>query len=189
MAVRPTMQYLVDYVRDLIGDPSSGGVFSDQQIQDRLDLNRLDVYNKTICAADTLTSTGSYAWHDFFAPVGFWETDALLQRIDGPTLTADVSNYLLGNWHFNTALNVDEIVVTGRAYNVYSTCAKLCVSMQNELRTSFNSFTADGLTVQRVGRIADLRSLADDFSAMAWGWGWDDEITAQIRLVRRDIRG
>lgn len=182
MPVRPTCQYLIDYVRELINDPSGTGVLTDQQIQDRLDLSRQDVYAMELTAARTLTSTGTIEYHDFYSKFTFWETDAMIQNRSGVVKTADESSYLIGRWHFNSDVTDAPLVVTGRYFDVYGVCSKLLTQIVSELRTEFN-FSVDGLTVDRVSQIKNLQILATQYAGMSWGGA-----ASQIKLVRKDIQ-
>jgi hypothetical protein len=192
MTVRTSMGYIISFVRDLIGDPAGADQdYTDQQIQDRLDLNRMDISFGEIEAVFTYSTIGRSEWHDFIAPVGFWETDVYLQTSAGAIQTPDDPNYMLGRFHFDAQLTQDILFLTGKAYNVYGAAGHLVTAQASAVRGSFNSFTADGLTVQRVTRLADLRQQASDLISMGWGWGWPGETlgSTQIRLVRNDIRG
>jgi hypothetical protein len=176
------MQYIIEFVREQIHDTDSEQ-YTDQQIQDRLDMARLDLYSHKLCAADTLSSTGTYEWKDFYSKHGFWEEGTVLQAPDGTVLTPTTSEYLIGRWTFATHQNQLPMGATGRVYNVYGVCAKLLFQWENTLRNQFN-FTADGLTVQRIAQVKDLHALGLTFQAMSWG-----SPGTQIKLVRRDIRG
>jgi len=67
VAVRPTMGYIIQFVRELLNDTNPATYkFSDQQIQDRLDRARLDLYRSPLKAADQMNSAGSIEWHDFW---------------------------------------------------------------------------------------------------------------------------
>lgn len=184
MAVRPDMQYIIDFVRELINDPSDGTPqFTDQHIQDRLDMHRLDLYQDPLQEADTRTSTGTIEWHDFFARYGFWEEDYLVQEVNGTTATPDSVELIVGKFHYN-AHQPTPLMITGKVYNVYGVAAKVLTTWVSILRGQIQSWTADGTTVQRIGQIRDMRNLAADYSAMAWGWG----NTTQIKLRRKDLR-
>ena len=185
MAVRPTMAYLITFVRELINDPAGADqVFTDQQIQDRLDLNRLDRYAEKLKEADTLTASGSIEWHDFFSKLPFWETDLLIQDPDGDTKTPDVSEPLIGKFHFNAAQNELPLLITGKVYNVYGVAATLATMLVAELRAQIMSWTADGTTVTRIGQVQNLQKLAEKYYAMSWGWG----DSTQVKLVRKDLK-
>lgn len=181
MAVRPTMDYLITFVRELINDPAGASQqYTDQQIQDRLDLNRMDVYIEDLREADTLTTAGRIEWHDFYSKLPFWEEDAVIQEINGVTLTPDDSNFLLGRWHFN-AHQPFPIVITGKVYDMYTVAADFLLISISTLRNAFN-WTADGTTVQRISQVKDLQSQAAEFRSKGWSWA------KQIKLVRKDLR-
>lgn len=184
MAVRADMEYIIAFVRELINDPSDGTPqFTDQFIQDRLDMHRLDIYQECLQPADTRTSTGDIEWHDWFSRYGFWEEDYLVQKASGPTATPDSVELIVGKFHYNA--HQDEVlIITGKVYNVYGVAAKMLTTWISILRGQIQSWTADGTTVQRIGQIRDMRNLSMDYSAMAWGWG----NTTQIKLRRKDLR-
>lgn len=182
MPVRPEMQYIIDFVREQIHD-TDAEQYTDQQIQDRLDLHRVDLYSHQLRAADTLSSTGTYEWKDFYSKYRFWEEGAVLQAPNGTVLTPTTSEWLIGRWTFATHQNQLPVSATGRVYNVYMACAKLLFQWENTLRQQFN-FTADGLTVQRISQVKDLHSLGMTFQAMAWGGPG-----TTVKMVRKDIRG
>lgn len=182
MPVRATMQYIIDFVHTLIDVPGEEPL-ADQEIQDLLDLNRKDFYQKPLKAAETLSLTGDNERHDFWASFSFWEEDAVIQdRRAGTVVTADEDNYLLGMWHFDDDQPL-ELVVTGKVYNVYWVASKCALRLVQTMRGDFN-FTADGLTVQRIAQIRDLTSLAKDLSTQGWAGG-----IQTIKMVRKDLRG
>jgi hypothetical protein len=187
MAVRASMQFLIDYVRELINDTDTVGnteYFTDQQIQDRLDQHRLDAYLLPLTPVETLETNGQITWHDFFMPHPYWETDVLIQKLTGVAATPDTSDYRVGKFHFITAVN-ETLVATGRCYNVYMACSKLCFQLEAQLRNQFN-FTADGLTIQRITQVRDLHSQGVTFASMGWGGVGGG---TQTKLVRKDMRG
>lgn len=181
MPVRTTMQYLIDEVRALIGDPATDGKFTDQQIQDKLDLNRKDLYEEVLDSGDTITPSGVFEWLDFYSQYKYWEEDVVLQEFSGEVVTPDTEEPLIGRWTFVTSLNTPELMARGRVYDVYGVAGKLLHQMQNDLRNSFN-FTADGLTVQRISQVKDLQALADKYASMGW------KALQQVKLVRKDLR-
>lgn len=181
MAVRTTMQYLIEEVRLLIGDTAATESYTDQQIQDKLDLNRKDVYDAELQAGDQLMPDGTFEWHDFYAVYPFWETDVVIQKADGEVVTPTTTEPLIGRWTFTTDQEVPELYARGRIYDVYGVSSKLLLQLQNELRGMFN-FTADGMNVQRIAQIKDLQLLSDKYASMGWS------TLKQIKLVRRDVR-
>lgn len=184
MAVRPSMSYIITFVRDLINDPAgSSQKYTDQQIQDRLDLNRLDLYISELEPQDFLTSSGSIEWHDFFSRLSFWETDYTIQTVNGTTKVPDIGEPLIGKFHFNANI-VNTLVISGRVYNTYRVAATLMTMWIAEIRAQIQTWTADGTTVQRVGQVKNMEALANKYYELSWGWGG----STQIKLVRRDLR-
>lgn len=185
MAVRPTMDYLIQYVRDLIDDQEDADpYFTDQHIQDRLDLNRRDLYMHELTPADTLVAGGKIEYHSFHSRWPFWETDVVLQNPQGTALTPTTSDTLTGHWYFSTAQTTLPVYLTGKRYDVYGACASLLTNLISRLRHEFN-FTADGMTIQRIQQVRDLRDQAAEFKRMSWGSG----NATTIKLTRKDVRG
>src|SRR5215469_8358706 len=119
MAVRSTMADLITFVRLLINDPASAAnpVFTDQEIQDRLDVNCLRIKARAIDCEPDLQADGFYLWREFQAPLGFWETNVVIQQPGGIVETPDDSNYLTGRFTFDAGLHFDELRITGQTYN------------------------------------------------------------------------
>lgn len=187
MAVREDMGYLIQYVRTLVDDHDEdpgGPYFTDQDIQDRLDLTRKSFYTHRLDAKETLVSGGTFEYHDYHAARPFWESDAVLQKGNGTTLTPDTSDWLTGHWHFNADQATDSVYITGKAYDVYGACAGLLSNLISRLRKEFN-FTADGMTIQRITQVEDLNRQADMYRRMSWGLSNG----SQLKLYRSDIQG
>lgn len=187
MPVRSSMAYIITYVRELINDPAGASQkFTDQQIQDRLDTQRLDLYQDCLESADTLTPTGTIEWHDFFSDMGFWETDYVIQRTNGVNPGAPTTaEPLIGKWNW-AANQVQPLVITGRVYNVYGVASALLNTMIADERRQITSWTADGTTIQRLGQIRNLQNLSQEYAKRAWGWGRGKY--SQVKLVRKDLR-
>lgn len=179
MAVRSTIQYIIDHVRDLINDREPDGHFTDEQIQTRLDLSRLDRYAAPLNAASTISNTGDIEFKHFFANPNFWEETVVLQLRDGTTFEVDTdytADYMLGNFVFTEA-PTDRVYLTGSVFDVYGAASKLLIQMESELRSQFN-FTVDGMTVQRIAQISDIRSQSVAYAGMAW--------PKTLKMVRQD---
>jgi hypothetical protein len=181
MAVRASMSYLISFVRELITDPAGADqTFTDIQIQDRLDLNRKDLYQDCLRSADSLQTDGTLFRLDWFSELPFWETDVVIQQVGGLAATPDDANYLVGKFSYDDNQSIP-LVATGRVYDVYGVASNLLTIMTSELRDQFN-WTADGTTVQRVAQVKDMQALATKYAGMGWGWG------RQIKLKRKDLR-
>lgn len=186
MAVRSSMEYIITAVRELIYDTDSTAYkFTDQQIQDKLDFKRLDIYQRELKSADTLTSTGTIEWHDFFAGIGYWELDYNIQVINGTAAVPTAPEPLIGKFHYATN-QIQPLVITGKVYNIYGVAVSLLTTWVAELRGQISSWTADGTTITRIGQIGDMNRLIQLYAGQAWGWGGG--AFSQIKLVRRDLR-
>lgn len=184
MAVRPSMAYIITYVRELINDPAGPDQkFTDQQIQDRLDLARLDLAADELKPLDTLETDGTITWKQWFARYPFWETDYYIQEVDGSTSTPTTAEPLIGKFTYATN-QLQPLVITGKVYNVYRVAANLLLAWIAEVRSQIQMWTADGTTIQRVGQIKNMQDLAAKYASMAWGWGNQ----TQVKLVRKDLR-
>ncbi len=184
MPVRTSMQYVITFVRELVNDTSATPQYTDQQIQDRLDLNRLDLYQDCLKAADTLTASGTIEWHDFHSRYPFWETDFVIKQPDGDVVTSNTPEPLIGKFSFTAHQSEIPLSITGRVYNVYGVAATLVTMMIADIRNQVTSWTADGTTIQRLNQLKNLEDLAKIYSQKAWGWGNYN----QIKLVRKDLR-
>lgn len=186
MPVRPSMQYIITAVRELIFDVDETDYkFTDQQIQDKLDTKRLDIYQRELNSPGTLTENGTIEWHDFFAGIGYWETDYLIQKSNGPEAEPDTAEPLIGKF-FYTANQIQPLVITGKVYNIYGVAVSLLTTQVAELRGQISSWTADGTTITRIGQISDMNRLIQLYAGQAWGWGGG--AYNQVKLVRRDLR-
>ncbi len=184
MAVRSSMAYLITFVRELINDPASATEkWSDQMIQDRLDLNRLDLYADRLKSPDILDTDGTIDWKQFFARLPFWETDFQIQKIGGALNAPTSSEPLIGKFTYATN-QTEPLVITGKVYNVYGVASTLLTMWVAELRSQISMWSADGTTIQRIGQVKDAQSLAAKYASLAWGWG----NSTQVKLVRKDLR-
>lgn len=160
MAARSSMNYIIDQVRLMVNDPLSVDAhYTDEQIQDALDDNRLDVEGEPLVAR--LDGT------QFVASEGWWEKTAVLSNAGG-VLTPDTSNWRRGAWEF-LAAKTEPVTLIGSTYDVYGASADLLEMWASALALDVEQFTADGLTVKRGGR-GNLASLAAQYRAKSKGY-------------------
>jgi hypothetical protein len=175
---RSTMATLIAYVRELINDVAAPQTLTDDQIQTRLDLNRFDVYNKELRFPDIISISGAVIWTDFYASKPFWEDGYTLQGPNWNTVTPTTSEPLIGKWTFAVTQQTP-IYISGKVYDVYGACAQLLTVIEGTLRATMN-FSADGLSVQRLDQLANIRTLRATYAKQAW--------IRNVKLVRRDMR-
>jgi hypothetical protein len=173
------MEGIIAFVRSIVNDvsPTDPSV-TDQWIQDRLDLNRRDVYAVELTAADTITTGGVVEWHDFYAPTYYWEDGYLIQGPSWNELTPDTNEPMIGRWTFVETQQLP-LYITGRYYDVYGVAAQVLSQMEAQLQCTIG-FTADGLTVNRAEQLQNIRTLRSTVQKQAW--------TRVVKLRRRDMR-
>lgn len=186
MAVRDSMAELIDRVRLLIGDVVTAGaapVFSQKQIQDALDRERLDYILGDLheLAGRYSIVGGAYRWTDYLDPLSYgdWEADATLYNGGFSLITPASSDYLTGHWTFTD--QPPPVFVVGKTFDVYAAAKNLHLALiAQQARSGAFDFTADGATFRRSQTIEQLRAQVADFeSQMRVG-------TATLR--RSDVR-
>lgn len=184
MAVRETMADIIAFVRELIqDDDESNYTFTDEQIQLRLDMNRLDVYGECLTAHKEMGPGNTVSWFHYSAALPMWENDYRIQNSQAVTVIPDTPEPLIGKFSFDES-TPPPLFITGKVYNVYRVAATLLTSWIGSERKVIQSWTADGTTIQRAGRIRDMMTLVDQYYSLSWNWGG----TSQIKLVRKDQR-
>ena len=94
---RASLNDLIGRVRLMISDTETSSVFSDDEIQNALDVNRSDVRYLPLQAAETISSGGTVQYLDFYAPRGDWESDAALVDGNYNALIPDSADLLTGH--------------------------------------------------------------------------------------------
>lgn len=126
MAVRSSMTELIGVVRGLIGDTiQAAEQFTDQDLQDSLDMTRADVRLFELTGAETIQSGGTVVWLDFYSEgYQYWEADEKLQDRNWATLTPATSERQVGHWTFS-ANQYPPVYITGKTYDPYAAAADL----------------------------------------------------------------
>jgi hypothetical protein len=160
MAVRDSMEALIQKVRFEIGDVVQPYTFTDQEIQDSLDRRRRDV-RANLRANPTYLVGGAVEYNEFWASEGDWEADAVLQDGSYNTLTPlDTSDQLLGVWRFEAGeiTYSASVYMFGKTYDVYGTAADLCSAWLARIKMEFST-TGDNNSFSRQERVANLQTL------------------------------
>lgn len=166
MAVRSTMTDLIAAVRDLINDTQpagSGQVWTDQQVQDRLDRWRTDVWNAPLAPQITMTQGGIYDYTDYYANVGNWEADEKLQWVDWRALTPASADRIKGRWTFSVAApgQLPTVFITGKYYDLYGCAADLLEMWAAKYALAYGfAAPAGGGTFNRQQMFQQLTALA-----------------------------
>src|SRR5690348_15227616 len=162
MAVRATMADLITRVRLLINDPAGASqIFADQDIQDTCDRYQTVVRYAVLQRAPTLGPGGivdKSAYRDYYAMVGYWESDETLYDAAYNTLAPDTSDRITGHWTF-AAGQLPIVRIVGKVYDLYGAAADLLEAWAAKVALDFD-FTTDAQTFRQSQKQAALLKLA-----------------------------
>lgn len=122
---RGSMTDIIQYLRDLIGDTSTTQVFDDDTIQVFCDRRQEEIRLFQLTGIYSVIVGGFVRYLNYYADLGQWETDYVLQDNTWNVVTADSSDLQNGKWTFNTEPKWP-IYITGKTYDVYAIAADLC---------------------------------------------------------------
>lgn len=182
---RATMATLIQRVRDHIYDPvDDNALFTADQIEEVLDLWRLEVKQEWLCAVPTQSAAGE-TFLDFKSKYGDFEEGATLQdkvwaAIDAGDFTADYSR---GVWTFNAQPNYP-IYLTGWAYDHYGAAADL-MDQKLAKMADLHDWSADGGSYKQSQMYANLNGVAGYLRSRQKGYGFHFVSTAT--MVRTDV--
>lgn len=163
---RVTMSVLIARVRLMIFDTSASPLFTDDQVQDKLDECRFDKFNFPLLARPLFTNPGGIVYNDYFAREGntirgMWEADETLRWGDFTLLTPTSSDELVGHWTFNNQR--PPILLTGKRYDIYRASADLLDYKIATLAATQFDFTADGQSFHLSQQLVYLERARDDY--------------------------
>lgn len=165
MAVRSSMLALIGRIRLMINDPMSDvQVYSNQDIQDALDTHRVDQRYLSLQAVESIAQGGVVSYEDFYAPVGDWESDAVLADASYAVLAPDSSDWQVGHWTFASEPDLP-VRITGRSYDRYAAAVSLIETWAAKVALDFD-FTAGGQSFSRSEKQAQLLEMAQRYRAM-----------------------
>lgn len=144
--IRASLKDVATRVRQLIGDPSDDWptvsatpLFTDQQVQDQLDIYRYNARFIPLRIAPTFQPGGITHFWDYFAEYGYWEADAVIYdnafNVITTAQTLVSQDLLTGHWVFQDNPGASPIPgpygqqpvvrLTGKTYDVYAAAADL----------------------------------------------------------------
>src|SRR5258708_991202 len=185
MAVRATMNDLINLVRTMIADPAGASQqFTDQMIQDRLDSSRDDIRYESLQMAPSIVNTASTSniasviFASFYSEYNYWEADVVLQGyLNGAfwkVLTPVASDYITGLWQFETNEftsgtvpgQFPPVFATGKVYDPNSASADLLEFWASSYARRFD-FSSDGQSFKGSQASAGLQKQPDYYSSQA----------------------
>lgn len=166
MALRATMLDLTEQLRLLIGDNGLIENFTDDQIQDRLDAHRTEMRYIELRPQPSFQPGGAVLYLDYYSDQQYWESDILIQNLSYYTVVPDLSEDIVGHWHFNTQPTGIGIRATGKIYDIYASGAELLESWAAQVKLDF-AFVSGRDQYQRQQKFDMLLKLAASFRARA----------------------
>ncbi len=157
MAARASMIDVIARVRVMIGDTAAAPnqQFDDNAVQDVLDLTRVNVRNALLRPAPSLAASGLMIYSDYYADIGNWEKDVVIQNA-AFTVVADMatSDELTGHWTWTLPSpgKIPPLFITGKYYDIYAAAADLLERWAAVWTRAYNA-TIDGVSLQR-GQVA-----------------------------------
>lgn len=164
MAIRSSMNTLVDRVRLLIADTGgTGQVFSDQEIQDALDVHGSSIRYMALTEMPTIAAGGAVSYLDFYADYGNWEENAVLVDSAYNVLTPATSETHTGHWTTSTQPTLP-VMISGAVYDVYAAAADLLEAWAGKVKLDFD-FSTQGQAFTRSQKIKALLDMAQVYRA------------------------
>jgi hypothetical protein len=161
----------------MINDPASQQ-FTDQNVQDQLDVNRDDIRMEPLHAEPVVVNTAStnnqaeFVYADFYSRYQWWESDATLQGyLSGSpwkVLTPLASDYITGHFQFQLTPFVNgtapgqwpPVYATGKIYDLNCTAADLLTFWASALAGVYD-ISVNGQTLKR----SDMRTAKLEMAA------------------------
>lgn len=163
---RSTMATLIARTRVLISDTGGSPVFTDDQVEDTLDLHRTEMRQVPLQPGPSFAAGGAIVYKDWYSDTKNWESDVLLQDTGWNTLTPSVSEELVGHWHFTTQPNGLGVRATGKIYDLYGTAADLLDAWAAQVKLDFG-FQNKTDIYDRNQKFQMLKQLATEYRKLA----------------------
>ncbi len=162
MAVRASMAALIGRVRLMVNDAAgTDQVFSDQEIQDSLDIHRWDYRYLPLQSLPTVApGGGTTTYLDWYAPYGDWEGEPGLVNGSYSTLVPTSEDLITGRWSFSASQQA--VLLTGKTYDLYAAAANILESWAGKVALDFDFSTADS-SFHRSQKQAALLKLAREY--------------------------
>lgn len=171
MALRAGMADIITRLRLLVNDPAgASAVFTDQQLQDWLDQQRIEVRYQSLRGAETYASGGAVTYKVFYADVGPWEISPTLVSSTYATVTPATSDLLVGRFEFAADQNGNlPIRISGYVYNLYGAAVMTVETWLSVLRSTVD-VSMDNLSKKSSQSLTNLQKLLDEYRQRASSW-------------------
>lgn len=163
---RASMIQLIERIRLLIKDPvSDSPMFSDDEIEATLDMNREDIPPMELTPREQYGSGGVVIYKDYYAGIGAWEGDYVLQDGNWDTITSALAEPLIGVWHFAEHRDMP-VYVSGKVYDLYAAAADMLEMKLAKVVDDFD-FSSAGASFSRSQRSRMIQMTIDKYRAQA----------------------
>lgn len=175
MAARATMAALITRLRLMVGDTAGASqVFSDQEMQDALDMHCEDWRYQGCEPLPTYSGTGIQyltwlAEDNDDEEIRFWETDAILCDANYNTLTPSASDFMAGRFTFTE--HHDSVLITGKSYEMTEAAGEIIQAWMGKVKFEYD-LTADGNSLKRSQKLEHLKQLAQQYGVAGYGVGF-----------------
>lgn len=169
MGVRTSMSDLITRVSLMIAEQTNTNI-TQQEVQDKLDECRVDLWQALLTPRITFTNPGGMEYNDYYyipggdprsKPIGFFEANEVLIWGDFTTLTPVTSDELVGHWTFNNQL--PPVMIRGRYYDIYRAAADLLDYKIANFAATAIDFTSDGQSFHLSQQLTTLQKMRDDY--------------------------
>lgn len=164
MAIRATMENLVERTKRLIAEVTDCDVFTDDEIQASLDKRRLYVRYKRLRPLVTLENS-QIKYYDFVSADKDFETDYKITDSIGTETAPDSADLINGYFTYNAAQ--DQIrYITGKSYDPYGSAADLLIQRAVSRSNRFDFY--DGtISIKRSQEFENLIKAAKEYRRKA----------------------
>jgi hypothetical protein len=127
MTARASLAHIITRVRLLVNDQGGTPVFTDDQIQETLDMRRIDVRYYELTPTPTIQgppTAGTVSFLDFYAPdyTGWWEEDEQILSNVWAAVTPATADRIVGHWTVTTNL-FPPVYIVGKNHDLYAAAA------------------------------------------------------------------
>lgn len=168
MSVRATMSDLIARVSLMIAEPSNTNI-TQQEVQDKLDECRVDIWQALLTPRLTFGTTGMLYNDYYYIPggdprgrgIGFFEANEVLINGSFATISPVTSEELTGHWTFNNQL--PPVMIRGRYFDIYRAAADLLDYKIANLAATSLDFTSDGQSFHLSQQLTFLEKMRTDY--------------------------
>jgi hypothetical protein len=155
----------------MIADTSGSPLLTDQQVQDKLDECRTDIWQALLTPRLTFLNPGGMQYLDYYyvpggdprmRPVGFFEANETLINGSFVTVSPATSDEIVGHWTFSPQ-QLPPVMIRGRYFDIYRASADLLDYKIANLAATSLDFTSDGQSFHLSQQIQFLQKMRDDY--------------------------